>query len=116
MIKKILLIILVILVIIQFIHPPKNISRAEQSYSLSKVYPVPEDVKVILQKACDDCHTNNTKYPWYSKIQPVDWWLAHHVKEGKAALNLDEFTNRSLRYQFHKMEEIAEQVKEAHMP
>jgi hypothetical protein len=63
-----------------------------------------------------DCHSNNTNYPWYSKLQPVDWWMADHIKEGKAHLNLDDYTNRRLRYQFHKMEEIAEQVKEGHMP
>lgn len=116
MLKKILLFLLVVLIIIQFIHPKKNIAEGIQSNFIGNTYPIPENVKVILAKACNDCHSNNTIYPWYSKIQPVDWWMNNHVQEGKRELNLDEYTNRPLRYQYHKMEEIAEQVKEGEMP
>lgn len=116
MLKKILLILLVLLVIIQFIHPKRNKAEGLQANSIETVHPVPGNVKSILTKACLDCHSNNTRYPWYTKFQPVDWWIAKHINEGKEHLNLDEYTNRSLRYQFHKMEEIVEQVKEDHMP
>jgi hypothetical protein len=77
---------------------------------------VPADVNKILTKACNDCHSNNTRYPWYSNIQPVLWWLDDHIKDGKRAINLDEYTNRPLRYQYHKMEETIEMVKEGKMP
>ncbi len=63
-----------------------------------------------------DCHSNNTRYPWYASIQPLAWWLADHVKDGKKHLNFDEYTQRSLRYQYHKMEETVEMVKEEEMP
>jgi hypothetical protein len=116
MFKKILLALMVILLIIQFIHPARNISKTDQSNNIAKAYNVPSEVRSILDKACMDCHSNNTRYRWYFKIQPVDWWLTHHITEGKGALNFDEYTNRPLRYQFHKLEEIAEQVKEGEMP
>jgi hypothetical protein len=116
MFKKILLVLILILVIIQFIHPARNKSEGGQPNNISKAFNIPAEVKTVLDKACMDCHSNNTRYPWYSKIQPVDWWLTHHVIEGKRGLNFDEYTNRSLRYQFHKMEEIAEQVKDGEMP
>jgi hypothetical protein len=116
MLKKILIVLLIALIAIQFFHPAKNKAEGPQPNSIETVYAIPQDVKTILDKACNDCHTNNTKYPWYSKIQPVDWWLDNHVKEGKGHLNLDEYTNRNLRYQYHKLEEIAEQVKEGEMP
>jgi hypothetical protein len=77
---------------------------------------VPANVKTILDKACMDCHSNNTRYPWYAAIQPLAWWLADHVKDGKKHLNFDEYTQRSLRYQYHKMEETVEMVKEEEMP
>jgi hypothetical protein len=116
MIKKILLLLLAALIIIQFFHPKKNQAAGPQPNYIGNVYTIPADVKAILKKACDDCHSNNTEYPWYSKIQPVDWWLDDHVKEGKKELNLDEYSNRSLRYQYHKMEEIAGQVRDGEMP
>ena len=116
MLKKILLVLLVLLVIIQFIHPKRNKAEGPQPNYVGNSFSVPENVKTILDKACMDCHSNNTRYPWYTKFQPVDWWITGHIKEGKEHLNLDEYTNRRLRYQFHKMEEIAEQVKGGHMP
>ena len=116
MIKKILIFLLLALVIIQFFHPKKNQAAGAQPNYIGNVYAIPADVKGILKKACDDCHSNNTMYPWYSKIQPVDWWLDHHVQEGKKELNLDEYSNRPLRYQYRKLEEIAKQVKEGEMP
>ena len=116
MLKKILLFLLAALIIIQFIHPKKNRSEGPQPNYIGNVYHIPADVKVILDKACNACHSNNTKYPWYSYTQPVDWWMTNHVNEGKKELNLDEYTNRNLRYQYHKLEEIAELVKEGAMP
>ena len=116
MIKKILIVLLLALIIIQFFHPKKNQAAGAQPNYIGNVYSIPADVKVILKKACDDCHSNNTEYPWYSKIQPVDWWLDNHVQEGKKHLNLDEYNNRALRYQYHKLEEMAEEVKKGDMP
>jgi hypothetical protein len=116
MFKKILLLLLVALIVIQFIHPKRNIHKGEQPNYIGNVHTVPQDVHSILTKACLDCHSNNTRYIWYFKIQPVDWWLTHHIREAKKGLNFDEYTNRPLRYQYHKMEEVADQVKEGEMP
>lgn len=116
MFKKILLGLFVILVAIQFIHPKRNISEGPQPNYIGNNYAVPDDVKNILTKACNDCHSNNTRYPWYSKLQPIHWWLNKHVVDGKKHINYDEFTNRPLRYQYHKLEETIEMVKEGEMP
>src|ERR1051326_4146752 len=116
MFKKILLALLVLLIIIQFIHPSRNISNGEQPNNISHAFNVPADVKTILDKACMDCHSNNTRYRWYFKIQPVDWWLTNHIHDGKGELNFDEFTNTPLRFQYHKMETTADQVKKGEMP
>jgi hypothetical protein len=114
-IKRILLILLVALIAIQFVRPAKNVST-DQSRNIKTLYAVPENVHTILTKACNDCHTNNTIYPWYASVQPVLWWLDDHVKEGKSHLNFDEYTTYNLRRQYHKMEEVIEMVKEKEMP
>lgn len=116
MIKKILLVLLAALIVIQFIHPKKNKSEGPQPNYIGNIFNIPEDVKTILAKACNDCHSNNTRYPWYANLQPVHWWLENHIKEGKKKINYDEFTHRPLRYQYHKMEETIEMVKEGEMP
>ena len=118
MLKKTIYILLIILVVIQFIHPKKNIDTAAAvlNSDISKVFPVPDNVQTILKTSCYDCHSNNTEYPWYSKIQPVAWWLNNHIEEGKGEVNFNEFASYSLRKQYKKFDEIIKQVKEDEMP
>lgn len=116
MFRKIMLFLLVALIAIQFFHPKKNKAEGPQPNFIGNVYAIPEDAKTIMAKACNDCHSNNTRYPWYAKIQPVHWWLNKHVVEGKKKINFDEYTNKPLRYQYRKMEEVIELVKEGEMP
>lgn len=116
MIRKILIGLLIVLVIIQFIHPTKNQSEGISANDITKSFGVPDDVQGILKKACNDCHSNNTVYPWYSKIQPVDWWLNDHVVDGKRHLNFSEFITYPAKKQRKKLEEVIETVKEGEMP
>jgi hypothetical protein len=113
--KKVLLGVAAVVVAIQFIRPEENRSN-ENTYHISTRYALSEGIKATLQAACNDCHTNSTRYPWYSNVQPVAWWLNKHVTEGKRHLNLSEFTHRPLAYQNHKFEEIVEMVEEGEMP
>lgn len=114
-VKKILLFLAAVLVIIQFIRPEKNIS-GNIDQDISKQYAVNTEVQAILKKACYDCHSNTTVYPWYAGIQPAAWWLADHVNEGKGELNFNAFLAYPLYRQFHKMEEVAEVLEEGEMP
>ena len=113
--KKILLGIVLLLVAIQFFRPEKNISNIS-THDVSVKYPVPEGVNQILKVACNDCHTNYTEYPWYSRVQPVAWWLDHHITDGKKHLNLSEFTNLPIAIQNHKFEEFVEMIEKDEMP
>jgi hypothetical protein len=114
--KKILVILLIAFIAIQFFRPERNVSAQTSRNDIMLLYPIPADVKPILVKACNDCHSNNTTYPWYSNIQPVAWWLDDHIKEGKKHLNISEFASYSLRRQYHKMEEVEEMVEKKEMP
>lgn len=115
MIKKILLALLAILVIIQFFRPEKNKSN-DLTYAITTKYEVPKEVDKILRVSCNDCHSNNTTYPWYANVQPVAWWLNDHVEVGKGHLNFSEFTNRPIAIQNHKWEEVVEMVEKKEMP
>jgi hypothetical protein len=107
--------ILAVLILIQFIAPAHNLSN-DNTNDISKKYPVSAEVQHILKTSCNDCHSNLTVYPWYSKIQPVAWWLQHHVNEGKEKLNYSEFLAYAPYRQFHKMEETIEMLDEHEMP
>ena len=114
--KKILLVIVIALVAIQFFRPDRNINSQASSSDISAVVGVPDTVRVILQNACYDCHSNNTRYPWYINIQPAGWWMAGHISEAKGDLNFSEFGGYEQRRQLGKLEGIAAVVEEDIMP
>ena len=115
MIKKIFIVLLAALVILQFIRPAKN-NKGNKEFAITKKYDMPDNVKVVFDKACADCHSNNTKYPWYTNIQPLGYWINNHIKEGKREINFDEFTNKEVKFQYGKLKEAIEQIEEGEMP
>lgn len=114
--RKIGIGLVIILIAIQFIHPQKNQSTEILATDITKVTTVPDDVLQVLKTACYDCHSNNTVYPWYNNIQPVGFWLQHHVNEGKEHLNFAEFGNYPADKAAKKMRGIVHEVEEGDMP
>ena len=108
--KKILLGIL-----IQFIRPEKNIS-SESINDISTVMDVPENVQEIIKTSCADCHSNTTKYPWYSEIAPVSWYLASHVNDGKKHLNFSEWASYNKNQKEHIIKDLKKELKSKEMP
>lgn len=113
--KKIMLALLVILLVMQAFRPTKNLS-ANTENDISVSYTVPTEVKTILAKACNDCHSNKTEYPWYANIQPAAFWLNDHVVDGKRHLNFNEFNKYRIAKQYKKLEECIDEVKDGEMP
>lgn len=73
-------------------------------------------VEPILKKACYDCHSNKTRWPWYSRVAPVSWWVIDHVNEGREELNFSEWESFSPDKREEKLEELIEEVEEGEMP
>lgn len=115
MIRKILWLLLIVFIVLQAFRPTKN-NSGDTSKDISLSYPVPDSVAKIFDKACNDCHSNNTRYPLYAEVQPLGWWLNDHVKDGKKHFNLNEFSGYRIARQYKKLEECIEQVKEGEMP
>jgi len=110
------IVLLAALVIIQFAPRNKNANTEVSSTDIREGYMLPNNIVNMLETACYDCHSNNTHYPWYSAIQPIRWWMDGHVEHGKEELNFSEFMTYSEKRRDHKLEEIAEEVEEGHMP
>ncbi|MDM1046694.1 MULTISPECIES: heme-binding domain-containing protein [Bacteroidota] len=114
--KKIILGVAVILIGIQFFQPLRNQSEEVTEAHFEKVYAVPQNIKAILVRSCYDCHSNNTRYPWYGRIQPGAWYMADHIRKGKQELNFSEFGDYSQRRKRSKLRSIAGQIKDGEMP
>ena len=113
--KKILLGLVVIGISLQFVRPEKNDSPAGPD-DLAAKYPPPPAVKQILETACYDCHSNRTHYPWYAQIQPLGWWLAAHIDDGKRELNFSEFAGYDEHRRAKKLLSLADEVNDRSMP
>lgn len=114
--KIILVVIIVVFIVIQFFKPEKNAGEEIASNQIAAMQNVPADVQQILKVSCNDCHSNTTYYPWYSKIQPVAWFLDDHIIEGKKELNFSEIATYPTYRRYKKFKEIQKQIKEDEMP
>ncbi|MEJ2003681.1 MAG: heme-binding domain-containing protein [Cyclobacteriaceae bacterium] len=116
LIRKVLIVLLVALVVIQFIPIDRDIPEPDDSVDFIYMTDPPNDVVVTLMNACYDCHSYETRYPWYANIAPVKFWLQDHVLEAREHLNFSEWGNYDTERKLHKLEEIAEEVEEGEMP
>lgn len=120
MLKKILKIVTLVLfigfVVIQFIRPDFTNPSVNAADTLENSTQLPDNVNQILSRSCADCHSNETKYPWYSKIQPSAWFLKDHIDEGRHELNFSVWNTYEPRRKKRKLDEICEQIESREMP
>ncbi len=110
--KKLFFAAVALLIGAQFI--PMNLTNP--SYDAAVSMQVPKEVRPILQKACYDCHSNHTKFPWYAKVAPVSWVLASHVNEGRKALNFSTWKKMDSSLQQERIDRMYHVVKIGFMP
>jgi hypothetical protein len=116
-VKAAFLVLLAIFIVMQFVNRPSYINPpVDATKTLYASTPVPQDVHAILDRSCNDCHSNTTTWPWYSRIAPVSWLVADDVEKGRKELNLSTWATSAPRRQAHKLEEVCDQVEEGEMP
>jgi len=74
------------------------------------------EVEAILRRSCNDCHSSETVWPWYSNVAPASWFLQHHVDEGRRELSFSEWATYTKRKRERKLHEMCEQVESGEMP
>lgn len=116
MIGWLAVLVVAIVLVIQVIPVERNVSTVPPGQSFEKTEKVPANVAAILKVSCYDCHSNNTRYPWYSELQPGAWFMARHITKGKEELNFDEFNNYSKRRKKAKIKSIISQIEKDQMP
>ena len=108
--------IVLLLIAIQFVQPDRTNPPANPAGGFQEVAKTVPDAAAILKRACADCHSNETTWPWYSRIAPVSWLVADDVKEGRAHLNFSEWSFLSPEASAIKVREICREVKSGDMP
>ncbi len=114
--KIIAIVALVALVGIQFIPTNRNQSDVVPVTDFISTYNPPKEVANVLKTSCYDCHSNNTEYPWYNKIQPIAMYLEDHIRHGKGELNFSQFGDYSDRRKKSKLKSFIKEVEQDKMP
>ena len=107
---KLVLLLLILGMVIQFIPIDRTNPPVQEDII------TPPQVKAILKRACYDCHSHETKWPWYSQVAPVSWLLAWDVHEGREELNFSMWNRYSFKKRNKYIKEIWEEVEEGEMP
>lgn len=111
-VKKYFLYVLIPLVLIQFVP----VDRENPTFDKTMEVSAPSEVMTILNNSCYDCHSNETKWPFYSKIAPISWLVSSDVKDGRRNLNFSEWNKMSDSKKKDKKDEIVEEISRDTMP
>lgn len=114
--KNTVLVLLLLFVAIQFFRIDKSNPPLILENDFITINKTPENIAAILHKACYDCHSNDSKYPWYSNIAPISWWLKDHILEAREELNFSEWAEMSTKEKRKKLKESAEEIEKGEMP
>jgi hypothetical protein len=114
--KKILAGVAVIFLALQLVRPAEMVVASPGPGDLLALHPASDAVRRLLTGACYDCHSDQTRYPWYAEIEPVGWWLADHVHDGRAALNFSTFGALPAREAVHRLDQAVDTVNHGEMP
>lgn len=110
----------VLIAVSQAIRPARTNPPVKPSRTLESVVRVPPRVEDILQRACYDCHSNLTRWPWYSNVAPISWFVINHVDAGRRHVNFSEWLRRDTKdpaqYTRERFQAICRQVETRNMP
>ncbi len=113
---RIIVAFVVVLGIAQFFRPERANPSSDSQLSLHAQNDIPPEVLSLLDRACFDCHSNETRWPWYSNITPVNFALMNHVNDGRKHLNFSLWGTMRPGTQRGALEEITDEVREGRMP
>ncbi len=114
--KVIAIVLVAAFVAVQFYRPDKANPPIVEVETLAATVKVPENVAAILKRSCNDCHSNEAVYPWYSNVSPFSWLLAEHIEDGRRHLNFSAWETYDAQKKRRKLDEICEQVETGEMP
>lgn len=102
-------------VVIQFFQPKKNVGEITENH-IFRQEQLPENVQLTIQNACLDCHSNNTRYPFYDRIAPASWMVSKHITDGKKELNFSEWGTLDAYDKIKALEDIRQELEQNTMP
>ena len=104
------------LVLIQLVGPRKTNPPVVSGEGIEAHLDVSPEVGQIFQRACQNCHSHQTQWPWYSNVAPVAWFVTDNVNFGRRKMNLSNWAQYDQEERVHLLEEMCELVEAREMP
>lgn len=114
--KWILVIVGLAFIGLQFTNPARTNPPIDQSKTLEATSAVPPQVSTLFARSCNDCHSNNTNWRWYTHIAPVSWFTVGHVNKGRGELNFSVWGSYGTRMKETRLRAICELCDKEVMP
>ncbi|HEV7799031.1 MAG TPA: heme-binding domain-containing protein [Pyrinomonadaceae bacterium] len=103
-------------IVAQFFGPAKTNPASERTQSIDSRVQVTPQVAAIFDRSCNDCHSNKTRWPWYSNVAPISWFVINHVNEARQNLNFSEWGRYTERDADGMLKQICREVRAGAMP
>ena len=100
----------------QFVRPAKTNPIIDQTQALHNQAEMNAEVTAVLQRACYDCHSNDTRWPWYSNVAPMSWFVIDHVNHGRRFLNFSDWQSYDKQKKATQLQLIGDTVRVNMMP
>ena len=107
---------LVALVVSQFVPVDRSNPNTDPSKTIYATEKLPPPVQAVFTRSCQNCHSNNTQWPWYSYVAPVSWMIASDVRNARQKMNFSEWGRYPANKREDRLEEICEQLTNGDMP
>lgn len=116
LLKRLALGLLIVFAGIQLFRPDRTNPPVNAAQTVQAAASVPPGVDAILRRSCYDCHSNETRWPWYSAVAPMAFGVVDHVTEGRAELNFSAWGAYPRQKRSGLLEKMCEEVREGKMP
>ena len=116
-VKMVIFALVAFLIVIQFVQPHRTNPPVIPSKALAVHVTVPDEVQSTLMRACGDCHTNQTIWPWYSHVAPLSWMITDDVNQGRRHMNFQDWeAQESPKQATDHLVDICKEAREKGMP
>jgi hypothetical protein len=116
--KWLVIILVIAFVAAQFLPMARTNPPFTAAQTIDNIVKVPPDVHATLMRACGDCHSNETQWPWYSHVAPTSWFVVGHVNDGRKHINLSTWMRPGHEPQdsIDRLKAMCRQVQSGGMP
>jgi hypothetical protein len=116
LLKWVVIVLAGLIAVMQLIRPARTNPPVDESRTLSARMQLTPEAAAILNRSCNDCHSNQTRWPWYSNVAPISWFVINHVNDGRRQMNFSDWAQYDRSEQASYLKKICSEVKSGGMP